>query len=96
MTEPKDFQTFYIEQKARRLLAEGKVKFEGKFENNIRFRVSPLSEKNHEHLVFLDVRTREFHCDCRYCALHPDRACAQIRACAFWLEIANKGNAEQL
>lgn len=92
MMEPKDFQTLYIEQKANRLLSERKIKFEGKFENKVRFKILPLSEKNHEHLVFLDLRTKEFHCDCRYSALHPERDCASIIAAKRWWEMASESH----
>lgn len=76
--EPTDFQRRMIDEKASRLLNSGNVQFEGVFGRNARFRILPLTPKNHEHLVFLELDTGVYSCDCKYSALHPDIECSQI------------------
>jgi len=73
-----DFQRRMIDEKASRLLDSGNVKFEGVFGRNARFRILPLTPKNHEHLVFLELDTGVYSCDCKFSSLHPDVECSQI------------------
>jgi len=88
--EINEFQDSQIEQKASRLITECKIKVDGRYGDKVHFTTLPLSAKNHEHKVILDLETGKHFCNCRWCSLHPDIPCAQIRACQRFFEAVSK------
>jgi len=85
----RDFASEFLMEKAAALAPL--VKCEGDFGRNIRFIVPPRNpEKNAQHLVFFSKDTKDFHCDCRAYALHPEKGCSHSIACQMFLDKLNE------
>lgn len=79
--------------KAEKLVRDGKVSCEGRFTNRFRFKVSPLTEKNAEHIVTSNIGQTDWSCDCKAFATKKkgevSPPCSHIMACRIWLALLN-------
>lgn len=66
-----------IEEKAKKLVKEGRVKKEVETRKRIHFLVDGTDER---HSVIFDKKTQKFSCDCKWSSL-KDKECSHMIAC---------------